>query len=565
MKIYGDYKIELQGRTGIEVATTCPQCSAVRKKKNSRCLSVNTDKGVWYCHHCGWVGSLKYGTEKQPEKQRYYIKPQYAVTGKPSSSLFEWFGKRKISNETVQRYSISIQEAYMPTVEGNIPCIAFPYIKAGEVVTIKYRSKQKDFRQIAGAEKILFGIDDIKNESWAIIVEGEIDKLSFAEAGIYNAISVPDGAPPPGSKSSDIKFEYLENCKDYLDKLEKIIIAVDNDLAGKTLEQELIRRLGIERCWRVTWPEECKDANDILLHYDKDELHRLINEARPYPLEGVIEPDDVIFDVLALYQQGVKLGVSTGWIGLDRHYTVRPGEMTIITGVPSHGKSQFLDAMMVNIALEEGWRFAICSPENLPVERHIAKLIEQYSGFPFHEGYNMRLPAEELSNCMTWLNKYFKFIVPEETMSIEKLIETAKKVVKRYGITGLIIDPWNEFDHTRPNGVSETEHVSIYLGKLRRFARNNKVHVWVVAHPQKLYRNADGSYPVPTPYEISGSAHFRNKADNCLTVWRDEQEYNRDVKIFVQKIRFKEIGKTGEVTLQYNSVNGKYKDTGVLA
>lgn len=558
MKTYNDYGIELAGRTGIEVTTTCPQCSGMRKKKNVRCLSVNTDKQIWYCHHCSWAGTLKGGIDRQPEKKKRIIKPEYTQNNVLPDSLVTWFNQRGINQEVLKRYKIDLQSAYMPSVEDYQQCITFPYYRGGEVVNIKYRTVKKEFRQIAGAEKTLYGINDL-TESWAVIVEGEMDKLSFAEIGIYNVVSVPDGAPAPNSKHTDIKFEYLETCKDWLDKLDKIIIATDNDAPGKQLEQELIRRLGVERCWRVLWPEGCKDANDVLLQHGHEELRKIISDAVQHPLEGVIEPMDMIFDVLALYQQGLKCGVSTGWLVLDNYYTVKPGEFTVVTGVPSHGKSQFLDAMMTNIAMDENWKFAVCSPENLPVERHLAKMIELYSGWPFREGFTKRLPPEDLEHCMKWLNEHFVFIAPEESMSIDGIIQTAKKLVYRYGINGLVIDPWNEFDHTRPHGMTETEHVSICLGRLRRFARTNQVHTWLVAHPVKLYRQADGTYPIPSPWDISGSAHFRNKADNCITVWRnDQQTDSREVKIYVQKIRFKEIGRVGDASLQWNPVNGRY-------
>jgi len=560
MKTFSDYGIELHGRSGAEIATTCPKCSVTRRKKNVRCLSVNSDKGVWCCHHCGWVGSLKFGTEETGVRPRIYIKPEYIANSSIPDNIIAWFKNRHIGLDTLNRYNISAQTVYMPSMEAEVQCIAFPYYKNGYVVNIKYRSSSKQFRQISGAEKCLYGIDDITSEACAVIVEGEIDKLSFAEIGIYNVISVPDGAPPPNSRPSDIKFEYLDNCQEHLNKLTKIIIAVDNDPAGQTLEQELKRRLEIERCYRVSWPEDCKDANDVLIKHGAERLRLILSEAKPYPIDGVIEPMDAIFEVLDLYRNGAQLGISTGWHTLDRYYTVRPGELTIVTGVPSHGKSNMLDALMVNIALSDGWRFSICSPENMPVERHISKLIEQYSGFPFHEGYNQRIPPNKLSESMEWLNSHFNFFVTEDSITIESLINIVKISIKRYGITGLVIDPWNEFDHIRSNGMTETEHISIWLGKLRRLARNYKIHIWVVAHPQKLHRNADGSYPVPTPYDISGSANWRNKADNCFTVWRNEQSTDTEVKIYIQKIRFREVGRVGEVSLCWNPLNGKYRE-----
>jgi len=152
------------------------------------------------------------------------------------------------------------------------------------------------------------------------------------------------------------------------------------------------------------------------------------------------------------------------------------------------------------------------------------------------------------------------FIAPEDSLTIPALLHTAKQLVARHGIRGLIIDPWNEFDHQRGT-ATETEYISTSLTQIRRFARTYGVHVWLVAHPQKLYRKDDGSYPVPTPYDISGSAHWRNKADNCLTVWRDENDPEAPVRLYVQKIRFREIGKIGMVPLHWSKINGRYSET----
>jgi len=558
---FDDYKIDLGGRSGVEVQTTCPQCSHTRKKSKARCLSVNTVEGVWCCHHCDWRGSLKSGEESRSRPPKRIVKPSYTKPSTVPPVVRDWFARRDISEAVVLRYGIGLASVYMPQLEEEVPCIAFPYLRNGETINVKYRTLEgKSFRQEKDAEKILYGLDDLPGDL-AIICEGELDKLSFAVAGIPFCLSVPDGAPPAGSKSSDVKFEYLVNCAAQLDGLKKIVLAVDNDAPGKNLEAELSRRLGPERCWRVMWPDGCKDANDVLVQFGAAALKACLDHAKPFPIEGVVTVADCAEDVAAFYADGLRGGVSTGWPSMDRHYTVRPGEMTVVTGIPSHGKSQFLDALLVNVAQEHGWTIGICSPENLPVARHIAKLVEQLTGFPFREGPTARLPREGLNPALDWLHRHVTFIAPDDAMTIPTLLHTAKQLVNRHGIRGLIIDPWNEFDHTRPSGLSETEYISTSLGQIRRFARNFGVHVWLVAHPQKLYRRDDGSYPVPTPYDISGSAHWRNKADNCLTVWRDENEAETPVKVFVQKIRFREVGMIGVVELHWNPVNGRYEDT----
>jgi twinkle protein len=560
MKTFADFGIELGGRSGVEVQTTCPQCSPLRRKSKARCLSVNTEKEVWVCHHCDWAGTLKGGVEHQADKRKLIIKPAYQSSGSLPPNLLDWFAKRGIHEAVVTRNRITLQTVYMPQLEEEVPCIAFPYVKVGEVVNIKYRALEpKAFRQVAHAEKTFYGLDDIAGDA-AVIVEGELDKLALEVAGINYAVSVPDGAPPAGSKPTDTKFEYLQTCEPLLTRLKKIIIAVDNDEPGKTLEAELSRRLGPERCWRVTWPEGCKDANDVLLKYDATTLRECIEEAKPFPLLGILEVQDVVDDLLKLYDGKLAGGLSTGWLTVDQHYTVRPGELTVVTGIPSHGKSQFLDALAVHLATEHDWRIGLCSPENLPIERHVAKLLEQYTGFPFHDGPSLRLPRFELAPALQWLHDHFVFMVPEDSAwSIDDLLKRAKALVQRYGIRGLILDPWNEFDHSRPSSMTETEYISRSLGNIRRFGRYHGVHVWMVAHPQKLYRQDDGTYPVPTPYDISGSAHWRNKADNCLTVWRDEANTSGEVVLYVQKVRFREVGKVGAIPLRWNKVNGRYE------
>ena len=560
MNTFRDFGIDIGTGSGEEVSAKCPQCGPTRKKGNLKSVSVNTVKGVWVCQHCDWRGSLRSGEESRSQPPKRIVRPVFDKPSAVPPLIREWFAKRGITEEVVARYCITLQNVYMPQLEEETLCIAVPYFRNGEVINVKYRSLEgKHFRQVGGAEKIVCGLDDL-TEEWAVGCEGEWDKLALAQAGINNVFSVPDGAPPAGSKPSDTKFEYLVNCAARLDPLKKIILAVDNDPPGQTLEAELARRLGPERCFRVKWPEGCKDANDVLLQHGAEELRRCISEAKPYPIDGVLYVADQAEDVMALYREGLQGGVSPGWPSLDRHYTVKPGQITIVTGIPSHGKSQVVDAMMVNIAMQYGWSFAVCSPENLPVSRHIAKLVEQYTGQPFGAGTTTRIASSDVIHAMDWLHEHFIFIAPDETLSIPALLQHGKALVARHGIRGLVLDPWNEFDHTRPHGQTETEAISISLGQIRRFARVHGVHVWVVAHPQKPYRKDDGTYPVPTPYDISGSAHWRNKADNCLTIWRDLQEVTSAVQIHIQKIRFREIGSPGMVELRFNTLNGRYED-----
>ena len=555
MKSFLDYGITFQaGATG-ELKTTCPQCSGQRRKKNYPCLNVNVEKGVWHCWHCDWSGTLKDGTWNKPQSKRpVYSRPAPVQAPKISEAWRNWLAKRGISDNTIAENKLMSATVYMPQVETEVDAVCFPFFRNGEMINCKYRDKDKNFRMVAGAERLLYGFDDLDTES-LIWVEGEIDKLSVYEAGFKSCVSVPDGAPAVGTKNYSSKFDYFDTCIEKLKAVKHHIIAVDSDAPGKALQAELIRRLGPAICSTVTWPDDRKDANEVLLKFGKDAVSNAILSAMPAPVEGVFYVKDVYEEILNLYQSGEVGGVQTGWENMKHLYTVRPGDFTVITGIPGHGKSEWADALMVNIAKTQGWRFALCSPENQPIKLHIKKLAEKWTGRPFFEREGDRMTVAEMNQAIEDLNQYFSFILPEEP-TIDCVLDRARSEVLRNGINGLLLDPWNELEHSRPAAQTETEYISDSLRKMRNFARQNNIALWVVAHPTKMQRVEKGSsiYEVPTPYDIAGSAHWRNKADNCITIFRNENS----VDVHVQKIRVKEIGKTGIAQFKYKISTGEY-------
>lgn len=460
-------------------------------------------------------------------------------------TVLDWFSKRGITEGTLRMNGVYYENKR----------IAFPYYKDGQVVNVKYRTRNKLFSQTPGGERIFYGYDDIKAKDEIFIVEGEIDKLTFNEAGFYNVVSVPDGAPSPVSKNNESKFAFLSNCASVLENVKKIIIAVDADAPGQKLQDELVRRLGVERCWLIDWKNYgVKDANEYVEKHGLFSFRQIAKEEKQCPLDGIYTVSSMSDSIDELISKGLKKGHLTGWKTVSELYTVRPGEMTIVTGIPSHGKSEFLDALLMNLAVKYGWKTALCSPENLPVARHCIKLLEKYVGTSCAE-----IAPSVLADAKDFLNKHFSFVLPDEDkLGIDHVLSLSKALLLREGINGLVIDPWNEMDHTRPKEMNETEYISQTLTKIRRFARTNQVHVWLVAHPAKLHRREDGTYPVPTPYDISGSAHWKNKADNILCIQRD---FDTDqIDVHVQKIRFKEIGKVGQARLQYHKNSGRFTE-----
>lgn len=267
--------------------------------------------------------------------------------------------------------------------------------------------------------------------------------------------------------------------------------------------------------------------------------------------------------VQELYAGKVKRPISTGFSNLDEFYRIRPGELSVVTGYPSSGKSQFVDAVMVNLATRENWKFAVCSFENQPDE-HIAKLAELYLGKPFHDGPTWRMGSSDLDSAMAWIDEHFVFIRAEkDAPTVEWALGRARMAVERFGVNGVVFDPYNEFEHRRPREMSETEYVSQCLGRVTRFAKNHQVHFWFVAHPQKPPPGTRDE--APGLMSISGSANWSNKADCGVVVHRPflpNGERDRIAEIHVKKVRFRAVGRPGMAKLEFMPATGRYVPCG---
>lgn len=279
----------------------------------------------------------------------------------------------------------------------------------------------------------------------------------------------------------------------------------------------------------------------------------------------IVSHADMRERVMKLYDSGgLPRGTPTGWPSLDPLYTVGLGQWTVITGNPNSGKSEWLDALMVNLAKREWWKFLIYSPENWPLELHYSKIIEKYIGKPFTPGPTERMDREEVDGALEWmLGKFYfaKMNTPDmQSVLIEAENHTRSYTEQAPWKCGIVVDPWNTLEHHVPQGMTLTQYVSRTLTLVTECVREQNSHLWLVAHPAKMPRMKDGTYPVPTPRDISDSAHFWNKADNCITVHRDQVEGSQAVEIHVQKVRFKHIGRIGLGELIYDKVTGRYHE-----
>ena len=429
-----------------EAKTTCPRCSAGRKKRTQKCLNVNLETGVWHCWHCEWSGKAEEPRQHQPQrrvtadKPKAFAQPKLKPLGMTDAAM-RWFELRGITSAVLERNRVTTARTFMPQLEAEVIAIALPFYRDGVHVDTKYRDKDKNFRRETGARRVLYGYDDMAETT--IFAEGEMDKLAIEVGGFQNCVSVPDGAPAENAKNIESKFDFLDD--DRVAGVARWIIAVDNDGPGKRLQDELVRRLGPDKCLIATWPDGCKDANDALMHHGPITVRECIEAATPVPIDGVFGAQDFADDFLAMYDAGVPHGLSTGWDCMDANWRVQPGQLCIVTGIPGQGKSEFVDALCVNLALDHGWKTAMFSPENQPVRLHMMKLAEKYVGKPYNPGPHARMSKDEAVKPKDWIEDHFVWIMPEQP-TLPVILERAVSLVLRSGIRVLVIDPWNEID-----------------------------------------------------------------------------------------------------------------------
>ena len=313
--------------------------------------------------------------------------------------------------------------------------------------------------------------------------------------------------------------------------------------------------------------------------WDCANCHWNWNVARQLGEKMIYDAAEIAPEIMRWHEHGAPLGASYGWPDLDPLLRARRGEWTIVTGWSSHGKSQFMDAVMVNMAINEKWKFGVFSPENVPYAQHIKGLLQKFSGKRFRADGHFASPVfktscmdrDEVLMGMEWLRRRFFFVdTPEPTF--EQLLSQFWKLVKEKDIQGVIIDPWNELEHDIPWGMPETNYVGKVLIRFRDFCKAAHVHGWIVAHPSKSALESKGrkvnrdkpddvERPLVGLLNISGSAHFENKPFNGVSVWRNpngSEEEKHSNHIFVLKHRTEGVGGVGKIILTWDTLSTMY-------
>ena len=535
---------------GLEAGKTqgiCPLCSSSRKPENrkAKCASYDWERGLGTCHNCD--SSFQLHTYKRKGKStREYVKPDttgYVV----SEKITNWFAERGISIDTLQELKVREGKEYMPQTGKLENAIQFNYYMGMDLINIKYRDGRKNFKLYKGAEKIFYNINSVVNHDWCVIVEGEMDVLALHEAGIKNVISVPNGATLNSNN-----LDYLDNCIDYLDDKEKIILAVDADEPGQALRNEFIRRLGAEVCYLVDF-EGDKDANDYLLKHGKEKLCDVINKATQVPLEGVSTLRDLENDLLDFVHNGFKPGFQVGLPNFDKIFSTYTSQFITVTGIPSSGKSDFVDQMCVGYNRNYGWKTAFASPENKPNYLHAHKLIRKtWEGMPTKDDVG----TSKWKQVTDHVNDNY-FFIDMDRYTLDEVLKKGGELVKRKGIKCLVIDPYNKVRDVNCKTEDVNRYTMEYLTKIEVFAKKYDVLVFIVAHPTKMYKDKDGQIEEPTMYNIKGGGEWYDASYHGILVHRDYDA--KTVKAKVLKVKFQNLGENGaEAHFTWEPKSGSY-------
>jgi len=539
----------------------CPECDLQRSDKKDRSLVINHNGGFGKCFYCEALTFKDDAESQRPDVVQYSVPAQnwrnYTTL---SDSLVKWLeGVRMIPQNVAIELGWTQEKMYQPRIRKEVDNLVFNYFEREKLINKKYRSGGKDFTQSSGTKSIFYNINSVIGCDEAWITEGEFDVAALHTIGIKNAISVPNGA-----NDND---DYWKNSEPYLKDIKKFIIAVDNDPKGIELAERIAQRLGRYRCEFVEWVG--KDANDDLI---AGVLKDSVSKRFRFPVSGTFKVSDLMPDIMDLYENGLPDTIfpkSACFGNLKNVYAPMRGQLNVGTGIPSHGKSNFVDWYVLNLVNDHNMKASWFTPEHSPMSLYQTNIIEKVVGRNFwkEKGGQPRIRKDEIEEYERWADEkiYLTDTVNGELPTWDWLFDKFREQMFSFGIDIFVIDAFNKVLLPKGNRLDMINEV---LTKLTHFAQANNVMIFLIAHPTKMQKNDSGLYGVPTLYDVSGSADFRNMTHNGFTIYLyfqdDENGIDDETEFINMKTKFSFQGKIGEsVKFKYCETNGRYYANGI--
>jgi twinkle protein len=428
----------------------------------------------------------------------------------------------------------------------------FEYRSQDAVSFTKVRTQDKRFWiEPTGSSLHLWNIDSLRGLSSRpraalTLTEGEFDSIAVRHACNGFVASVPNGANGHKSEGAiypgkDTGFQYLwgQNGKliPELDQFDKIVLATDADEKGYLLRDELALRIGRTRCWFVEYPDGCKDANDVLRGYGAETLAKVIAGAKPIRPGYLVKPGDLPPHV-------PETAYSTGMAFLDKHIKLVRPELMVITGQPTHGKTQFMRAVTFHLAESHGWRIAYLTPED-----NIQRLKRDMGRFA-------RRTGARYADDAGWIDRSFRISnTPEDDpITIDVVEAEMESAALHHDCQVFVIDPWNEISHDYGR-LTIDQYIEHALRRFKQKTRRFNMLLIIVAHPTKLQAEQTA-----TLYSINGSANWRNKCDHGIIVHRPFPDLP-DVQVITEKTKDQEtMGMPGTRCIRFLRSECEYVD-----
>lgn len=537
--------------------------------KNSACCPFHqektpsfkwTNKGFfWKCFGCGevmdiyrYLQEFKHMSFKEAVQEvaemtggevRLTVQRQQVEYKKPnvrveelSTEAIEYMKSRKISVQTLKDWKVKQRNW------NGKECYVFQYFdENNELQFVSYREIKKGGLK-GGCEQntkqILWGIWHIDVSKPVVITEGQPDAMAVWESGFKNVVSVPSGSQ---------NLNWIDNCWEWLQQLQEIIIWADNDAPGMKMAAELQVRLGKYRTKVIA--HKRKDANETLYFDGREEVLKLINDAINRTPAGIIDMSRVEYIGT---KDKIEEGIPTGFYGLDYELEdLQPEQLTVLFGRNGEGKSTVISQIICN-----------CIDNKIPVflysgEMSTNRLLnwlykqaigdeKEYLSF-VKTKYKVKadIKPEILQALRQWSSNLF-FTYDKSMANVRKnlddLFEVMAIAVKRYGCKLLIID--NLMSALEDVTESINADQSNFVQRCKDFAEAYRVHIILVAHPNK----AKGRGESLEKEDISGSGNIPNKADVIIAVERQYKD-DRDCDTKLRLLKDREEGRYTEVKL----------------
>jgi twinkle protein len=533
--------------------STCPKCSAYRKKKTQKCLSINHNTTEYFCHNpdCGIKGMIQskdLNIVVPKSVPKTYKKPRTLAPVEKTDKVLvnEWLIGRGIDAKNLPKGLVGAGKMYLRDIEREDLCVIFNYNEGGLLKNRKGRRiAEKQWAFSAGAELIPYNADAIRTaadeKSYLLITEGEIDALSWLSANVLNTISCPNGTK---------NMHWLDKYMELFEEIPEVYIAYDNDKAGREAIKVLTGRFGADKVKIVKYPEG-QDANQMLMEQGWESLRHIYADAENPPVEGlssVNDHRDTAFEYLVNgYPTTYKTGISQDF---DDAWTFYQPEVTLVTAPPSSGKSALVEAICTELSKRFGFRFGFLSGEK-PVPMHIKGMAHKYARFDVRDKMDQATATEALN----FLNEHLCYYTGKVN-KIDDILDVATSMVKRYGISGFVIDNWSVLEDSPKAGSNSHELVGQLLNKCQAWAKKHFCHLFIVAHPKKMEMLGD-NYKMANGYDVSGSSHFFNLVDNGISLRRTQSEMDEHVDCRTWKIRNQEfVGSTRDWELDFSMKDG---------